>query len=251
MITGFEVGALFKLVDEMSPGLRKILESMRELNKAITGERGLFGAQGAGALAVLGDAKVLERIKELRKEMGSEEFKNRYGSILEDYTGGTAKGQARSALQEFNVAMIELGTTALPVATGALRGFTTALGWITGGHKTKEDKTFKPNWMERLHEYMPWSGASALPKPAEGVLKPQPQSFTDGPMRAQQMNFLQGPPPATTKATQTAFSLNVDGRVLAQTVIEQMEYLSEHATGAAAYNGQSHFGRADSGMAAV
>jgi hypothetical protein len=55
----------------------------------------------------------------------------------------------------------------------------------------------------------------------------------------------------STKATQTAFSFNVDGRVLAQTVIEQMEYLTEHATGAPAYNGQSHFGRADSGMAAV
>jgi hypothetical protein len=38
-----------------------------------------------------------------------------------------------------------------------------------------------------------------------------------------------------TKATQTAFSFNVDGRVRAQTVIEQMEYLTEHATGAPAY----------------
>jgi hypothetical protein len=50
------------------------------------------------------------------------------------------------------------------------------------------------------------------------------------------------------KATQTAFSFNVDGRVLAQTVIEQMESLTEHATGAPAYNGQSHFNRADGGI---
>jgi hypothetical protein len=53
------------------------------------------------------------------------------------------------------------------------------------------------------------------------------------------------------KTMQTAFSFNVDGRVLAQTVIEQMESLTEHATGAPAYNGQSHFARGDGGMAAV
>jgi hypothetical protein len=53
------------------------------------------------------------------------------------------------------------------------------------------------------------------------------------------------------KATQTAFSLNIDGRVLAQNVIEQMESLTEHATSGPNYNAQSHFARADSGMAAV
>src|SRR5258706_9569465 len=48
MITGFEVGALFQLRDEMSPGLRKILESMRELNKVIASVReNLAGFSGA------------------------------------------------------------------------------------------------------------------------------------------------------------------------------------------------------------
>jgi hypothetical protein len=50
------------------------------------------------------------------------------------------------------------------------------------------------------------------------------------------------------KLTQTAFSFNVDGRTLAQTVIEQMESLTEHATGSPNYNGQSHFARADGGI---
>jgi hypothetical protein len=36
--------------------------------------------------------------------------------------------------------------------------------------------------------------------------------------------------------------------VLAQTVIEQMEDITEHATGAPAYNGLSNFGRADGGI---
>jgi hypothetical protein len=204
-------------------------------------EHEVFGTQGSGGFSVLADPKVLERIKELRKELGSEEFQNRYGSILEDYTGGTAKGLTRSTMQSFNVALLELGTTALPVATAAVRGLSAALGWITGGHQTKEDKSFKPNWMENLHGLMPWSGASPLP---------QKQSFPGGAMTPQHMNFLQGPPNQPTK-TQTAFSLNVDGRVLAQTVIEQMESLSEHATSAPSYNGLQAFNRADGGMAAV
>jgi hypothetical protein len=57
------------------------------------------------------------------------------------------------------------------------------------------------------------------------------------------------PGTSKTKATQTAFSLNIDGRTFAQTMIEQMEDITEHAVSAPAYNGQSHFARADSGMA--
>jgi hypothetical protein len=51
-----------------------------------------------------------------------------------------------------------------------------------------------------------------------------------------------------TKATPINLSLNVDGRILAQTMSEQLEQLYEHATGAPAYNGQSHFNRADGGI---
>jgi hypothetical protein len=65
-------------------------------------------------------------------------------------------------------------------------------------------------------------------------------------MRALPMNFLQGPP-KTTK-TQTAFSLSVDGRTLAQTVIEQMEEIVEHATSSPNYNPMSHFPRNDGGL---
>jgi hypothetical protein len=50
------------------------------------------------------------------------------------------------------------------------------------------------------------------------------------------------------KAQPISLSLNVDGRTLAQSISEQLEYLYEHATGAPAYNGQSHFNRADGGI---
>lgn len=36
MITSFEVGAVFKIVNQASPAIRKILTDIRALNKAIT-----------------------------------------------------------------------------------------------------------------------------------------------------------------------------------------------------------------------
>jgi hypothetical protein len=56
------------------------------------------------------------------------------------------------------------------------------------------------------------------------------------------------PGTSKTKATPISFSLNVDGRTLAQSISEQLEQLYEHATGSPNYNGQSHFGRADGGI---
>ena len=53
MLTSYVVGAVFRVLDEATPGLKKILESVRELNKAITLTRdnlkGLGAAPGLGA----------------------------------------------------------------------------------------------------------------------------------------------------------------------------------------------------------
>jgi hypothetical protein len=92
-------------------------------------EMDLFGRRGAGAFSVLADAKVLERIKALRKEKDSPEFAARYGSILEDYRG-TAVGTAKTTLAEFNVSLMRLGDTVLPAVTGALRDFSSVLQGI-------------------------------------------------------------------------------------------------------------------------
>jgi hypothetical protein len=210
-------------------------------------EMDLFGRRGGGAFAILGSDAARERYRELRA--GQEDPKNiaRYNTFA-DAMMGTTRGVARSTLQEFNVAMIELGTTALPAATAGIKGLSAALGWFTGGHQIKENKTFVPSWAERLHDKIsPWNwippGNSMLPK---GSSAPKPQSDTGGPMTAQPMNFLQGPP--TTKVTPITLSLNVDGRTLAQSMSEQLEQLYEHATGAPSYNEQSHFARADGGI---
>jgi hypothetical protein len=108
--------------------------------------------------------------------------KDQYNTALEEYRG-TTKQQTRSALSEFNIAMVELGRDILPVATAAVKSFSTMLGWITGSHQTKEDKTFTPSWPERLHELMPWSGASPLPKRQTDEPKLEKQSFLSGPSK--------------------------------------------------------------------
>jgi hypothetical protein len=185
----------------------------------------LFGRRGGGAAAVLGGDVALQRYRDLRAGMENPANINRYNTFNENMMG-TTRGVARSTLQEFNVAMIELGDKALPMATAGLKGFSTALGWFGGGHQTKEDKTFTPSWAERFHELMPWSGASALPKP-------QPQSFEGGSpfgdwkgpgskdWKAPNLNFMQGPtaPPKAVLAP-ISLSLNVDGTTLARVMSE-------------------------------
>jgi TP901 family phage tail tape measure protein len=92
-------------------------------------EMDLFGRRGGGALAVLGDKRVLDRIGALRKEMESEGNKNRYATMLEDYKG-TAVGTARATLAEFNISLMRLGDTVLPAVTHALSDFSAVLQGI-------------------------------------------------------------------------------------------------------------------------
>jgi hypothetical protein len=121
--------------------------------------------------------------------------------------------------------LIELGTKALPTATAALRGFSEVLSIFGGGHKTKEDKTFKPNWMEHLHDLMPWSGPSSLPK----TIEPRKQSF------------LEGPPKGEQAAKPISLTLNIDGRTLARVVSEKQEALYRYETNPTDFNGSGRF----------
>jgi hypothetical protein len=86
-------------------------------------ERGLFGAQGGGGFALLADPAVREQIQALSKEMNSPEFKNRYGGFMESYNSQVTAQNARTALQDFNVTMMDIGQHVLPSANEALRNF--------------------------------------------------------------------------------------------------------------------------------
>jgi hypothetical protein len=67
MITSFEVGSVFRILDEASPALRKILAQVRELNKAIDGARAnLAKFSEAVAPGIAGD----QRDRRLVSSMG-------------------------------------------------------------------------------------------------------------------------------------------------------------------------------------
>jgi hypothetical protein len=218
------------------PDLVKALEIAGPIAAAMSPEQrlpaemGLFGRRGGGAFAVLGGPTSIERYHQLRAGLDDPGNQNRYSTILED-TMGTSKMVARTTLQEFNVALIELGRDVLPIAIAGVKGLSAALGWFTGGHRVQEDKTFKPNWMEHLHDYLSpgnWfgKGASALPKSGEGALKPQPQSFLQG-------------PPITLKPQPISLSLNLDGTTLARVLSNISTY--SFAGQAPAFDGTGEF----------
>jgi hypothetical protein len=79
--------------------------------------------KGAGASALLSDAAVNEQVKNLRREMDSPEFKNRYAGFMRSYQEGSTVQNARTVLQEFNNLMMDIGDKALPPVNKMLGGF--------------------------------------------------------------------------------------------------------------------------------
>lgn len=97
------------------------------LDKRAAYERSLFGAQGGGGFALLADPAVREQVTNLRQEMDSPAFKNRYAAFTENYQAGSTVQLARTALADFNITMMELGKDILPPVSGALRDFKSAI----------------------------------------------------------------------------------------------------------------------------
>ena len=97
------------------------------LTKRAAYERSLFGAQGGGGFALLSDPAVRQQVTSLRKEMDSPEFKARYGGFMQAYSQGSTVQGARTAFQDFNVTMMDLGKTVLPAVNVALKDFRSLL----------------------------------------------------------------------------------------------------------------------------
>src|SRR6185312_3271152 len=86
-------------------------------------EAQLFGKQGFGAFALLADPKVQQQITALGTEMNSPEFKARYANFMQDYSAASPLQKGRQTFADFQNALTDLGTTTLPIATAALKGF--------------------------------------------------------------------------------------------------------------------------------
>lgn len=102
------------------------------LTKRAAYERALFGAQGGGGFALLADEAVYDQVNRLGSEMNSPAFKNRYAGFVESYQQGSTVQSARTAMQEFNITMMELGKTVLPSVNVALKDFRSMLEAIRG-----------------------------------------------------------------------------------------------------------------------
>ncbi|WMT77452.1 hypothetical protein [Bradyrhizobium sp. Ash2021] len=93
-------------------------------------ERSLFGAQGGGGFALLADPAVRQQVQSLREMMESPDFKNRYAGFTESYREGSTVQNARTAMQEFNITMMDLGKTVLPAVNVGLHDLKSVLEGI-------------------------------------------------------------------------------------------------------------------------
>jgi hypothetical protein len=244
-------------------------------------ERQLFGAQGGGAFALLADPAVNEQVRNLRKTMDSPEFKNKYAGFTEQYMGGSTAQMARTALQDFNVTMMELGATILPAVTGALKDFKAIIEGIRAVIPGSDANKWRigARGIEGaaigagIGFVTPIPGGAALGAATGaivggglGALENEQLKNWKGPgskdWKAPNLNPWAPPPSAAPKPVvppitlnvppatlpPITLNLNVDGRSLAQAVSEELQKLHEHATGAPAANGLSLFGRADGGI---
>jgi hypothetical protein len=93
-------------------------------------ERQLFGAQGGGGFALLADPAVREQVQTLQREMNSPEFKARYGGFVQAYESGSTVQNARTAMQDFNITMMDIGQHVLPGVNLVLKDFKSLLEGI-------------------------------------------------------------------------------------------------------------------------
>jgi hypothetical protein len=223
---------LLKMLDIGGAGAAKI-----PLERRAGLERQLFGAQGGGGFALLADPAVREQILSLRKTMDSPEFKNRYAGFTESYKQGSTVQQARTAMADFNIMMMDLGKTVLPAVNVALRDFKGVLEGIRGALPSGSTATVGARAAEGaiaggiIGSVIP--GAGTLAGAAVGGVLGTAEGFMEGYAKAQgekqdkktTEEFMQelkrqgegGVVPMPKVApTPLSLSLNIDGTVLAR-----------------------------------
>lgn len=112
----------FKMLDIASGKAAEI-----PLIKRAAYEKQLFGTQGFGAFALLADPAVREQLKALKKEMTSDEFKNRYATFNEDYSKGSPLQQTRQAWGDLQNVLMDIGKTTMPMILPVLKEVDTEL----------------------------------------------------------------------------------------------------------------------------
>jgi len=237
------------------------------LEKRAAYERQLFGAQGGGGFALLADPAVREQILSLQKEMNSPEFKNRYSSFSESYKEGSTVQQARTAMADFNITMMELAKTTLSAVNIVLHNFKDVLEGIRHllpGGDGKSGALIGARAIEGAAAGAAWGlvggplgvagGALAggVLGTAEGFVEDyskaqgekQDRKETEDFVRALKENAAAAPggtPVAPQASKPINFSLNIDGRTLARAVVDGMGAIYGFPGQAPAADGMSQF----------
>jgi hypothetical protein len=107
------------------------MQGMSPEDRAAYG-RAAWGAQGQGAVSVLGDPVVNEQMRAIDSITKSKAFQDRYQQFGSAYPEGATIQNARQSLQQFNVTTGELARITLPSINVALGGFKSVLETIRG-----------------------------------------------------------------------------------------------------------------------
>lgn len=241
------------------PDLLKMLDIAGEhaqripLTRRAAIERSLFGAQGGGGFALLADPAVREQVQALGNEMNSPAFKNRYATFAESYQQGSTVQNARTAFQDFNVTMMEIGKTVLPSVNAALHNFKSILegirnvlpgapnGGTIGGAALTGAAIGGGIGATTGVGAVPGAVAGGIAGAAVGVL--DASSGTKGGSGFDKGGSFTSPgktgQPAQPKAqlAPIKLDLNIDGRTLASTMSEIMAHIVEFSTQAPAADG--------------
>ena len=246
------------------------------LEKRAAYERQLFGAQGGGGFALLADPAVREQVMALGKEMNSPAFKNRYGSFMQNYNSEVTAQAARTAMQEFNVTMMDIGAHTLPAVNATLKDFRGLLDGVRGalpgagaagwsgakvGARTAEGALVGAAvgaWAGGIgaipgalvggaaggafglaEQYMAAHQADRAKQEQEARERSKAQIDLFGGL-SRAAGTLYGPKAAP--APPIHLNLNIDGRTLAAAVSEQMNAQSTYTTDTPASNGSSYDG---------
>jgi hypothetical protein len=250
----------------------KMMRIAREHAAAMTpaqrtaNERAVFGAQGSGAFSILSDPAVTEQIENLRKTRDSPEFKNRYGGFMEDYRAGSTAQAARTAIQDFNVTMMDIGRNVLPSVNIALHDFKGVLEGIRSVLPSGSTATVGARAAEGAliggiaGSIFPGLGTvggaviggaiGGVEGVAEQYMKNQQEQDRKAGGRLEQMwaprlRLGGAPDAAPQKATLQPLvlnlNLNVDGRTLAESVSTSLATLNALPTQAPAADGMGQF----------
>jgi hypothetical protein len=208
-------------------------------------ERALFGAQGGGGFALLSDPAVREQVNSLRATMDSPDFKNRYSGFMGAYREGSTVQNARTAFQEFNNTLMDIGQNVLPGVNKMLGEFKGVLekirGVLPGSEKSKDaamatvvDRALWGAGAGAVYGAFGGPGGVALGALGGGVLGVA-EGYMEQNNKAWNLGFDKGgsyTSPGKTgkpavekidiKPAPLTLSINLDGQLLAQTMTQMM-----------------------------